>query len=52
MTIAAQEILNMISKSTETMTKQQEIYVMNDIIGELETMVESLEMEIEQENEL
>ncbi|MCH7827002.1 MAG: hypothetical protein IIC75_03340 [Bacteroidetes bacterium] len=50
----AQEILNIVFEFTspEKMTKEESIDFMNDIIGDLEIMVESLEMEIEQENEL
>ena len=46
-----QEILKEIYDSTApgTMSKEQAIGFMNDIIGDLEVMVESLEQEIEDE---
>ena len=46
-----QDILNEIHESThpETMGMEQAIGFMNDIIGDLETMVESLEQELEDE---
>lgn len=49
--MTTQEILNEIYQSThpETMSKEQAIGFMNDIIGDLEIMVESLEQELEDE---
>ena len=49
--MTTQEILKEIYESTapETMSKEQAIEFMNDIIGDLEVTVESLEQEIEDE---